>query len=61
MISETPTPYMVHCRHGCGPSFLTDGEYLRQLDRPDDLWQCPKCGDTASWDDENYDCWISCF
>lgn len=54
IISPTPTPYMVRCRD-CGPSFLTEQEYDRQMGRPNRLWQCPRCGDDASWDDENYE------
>jgi hypothetical protein len=61
-ISTEPTPYRVIChydplgRTGCGGSFLTYEEYVRQMERPDATWQCPKCGSyDASWDDDNYE------
>lgn len=54
-ISPVKTPYAVHCETGCGQSFLTEEEYLRQLNKPDSVWQCPRCGDSAGFDDENFD------
>lgn len=55
MISDTPTPYRVICRYGCGGSFLTEEEYTRQMYRPNSLWQCPRCKGDANWDDDNYE------
>jgi uncharacterized C2H2 Zn-finger protein len=54
IVSDVPTPYAVNC-DWCGTVFLTEQEYIRQLYKPDSLWQCPKCGATAWWDDDNYD------
>jgi hypothetical protein len=47
-----PTPYAVICLHDCGLQFLDELEYTRQLNRPDSLWVCPKCGRIANWDDD---------
>ena len=51
------TPYAVYCGghiegHNCGLVFLTGTQYEQQLDHPNALWKCPKCGAEASWDDE---------
>jgi hypothetical protein len=58
--SETATPYLLHCRYGCGEStFITYAEYCRQIeqepavylfgyDKP--LFKCPKCGKWAMLD-----------
>lgn len=40
----------------CGTQELTSAEYMRQMDRPDSRWICPKCGKTALWDGEYYPC-----
>jgi endogenous inhibitor of DNA gyrase (YacG/DUF329 family) len=53
-ISTTPTPYRVHCPL-CGPIYLTQQEYERQMWLADSLWQCPECGSSATWDDDNYE------
>lgn len=53
-VSQEKTPYAVLCR-AHGQVFLTDDEYGRQLCRPDALWTCPKCGEAARWDDDNYE------
>ena len=53
-IAEFATPYAVLCREH-GQVFLTKDEYGRQLSRPDALWQCPKCGEEATWDDDHYE------
>lgn len=48
-----PTPYAVICpNHGL--QFLSESDYLDQLNKPDDKWTCPVCGNTAQWDDECY-------
>ncbi len=49
-----PTPYAVYCKGRCSSSglmFLTEQEYMKQMDRPDSLWQCPQCKGPAEWDD----------
>lgn len=35
----------------CGLVELTLEEYMRQMKRPNQLWFCPRCGETASYDD----------
>lgn len=60
--SEVPTPYAVRCWR-CSYTegqpveliFLTAEEYNRQMSNPDCIWQCPRCGEPASWDDDNYE------
>lgn len=53
-LSETKTPYAVVCRDH-GQRFLTKESYAYQMDRPDNKWICPVCGDVAEWDDANYE------
>lgn len=57
--SPTPTPYAVRCIYngdnGGRPIFLTRESYDSQMESPDALWLCPRCGDRAEWDDENYE------
>lgn len=48
------TPYAVLCDDH-GQRFLTHEQYLRQLNRPDSLWACPRCGESAHWDDDEYE------
>ena len=48
--------YGVICLSGCGqgrPTELTEEEYLKQLDKPNQLWRCPQCGSVADWDDDS--------
>jgi endogenous inhibitor of DNA gyrase (YacG/DUF329 family) len=47
----------VHC-FNCGDVALTDEEYDEQMCNPDSLWECPLCGEQASWNDENYDLYL---
>lgn len=56
-VSEKPTPYLVHCREH-GQVFLTEAEYTRQMDNPDNGWTCPHCGADAGWDDDNYESYL---
>lgn len=63
--STKPTPYAVNCPvHGL--VYMTDDEYLAQLDRFDERWTCPRmsaeadddfglCGRTSTFDDEIYE------
>lgn len=30
-------------------------EYDRQMEKPDVLWKCPKCGEVAQFDDERFE------
>lgn len=53
-ISETPTPYAVHCWQ-CGKVYLTYEEYTWQMWDANHLWCCPCCGETAHWDDDNFE------
>lgn len=52
--SVEPTPYAVICP-SCGKRYMTYDEYIRQLSMPNAFWICPTCGDTADWDDDNYE------
>lgn len=63
-MSTQKTPYAVICLPdpdmpreypGCGKVYLTEKQYLQQLDRPNQTWRCPACGSEASWDDEHYE------
>lgn len=54
----TPGPHAVICKDNeihSSPMrvFLSEEEYNRQMDRPDDTWSCPLCGSMATWDDDN--------
>jgi hypothetical protein len=51
---STATPWAVICRQH-GKQFLTHEEYQYQMNRPDSLWMCPICGESAWWDDDNYE------
>lgn len=62
--SKTPTPYAVRCRHHNKESddfsigelvYMTEDEYQRQLNHPDQLWRCPRCGGAAMWDEETWE------
>lgn len=48
------TPYAVLCE-AHGQQFLTEEQYAHQMSRPDALWRCPRCGESAYWDDDEYD------
>lgn len=39
----------------CGVVELEPGEYLAQMDRPNQGWICPKCGGRALWHGETID------
>lgn len=43
--------YVVICMGGCGIQPLDYENYMNQLMRPDNRWECPKCGGLADWDD----------
>jgi predicted RNA-binding Zn-ribbon protein involved in translation (DUF1610 family) len=57
--SSTRTPWAVICptcgRPGDHLVFLTREEYMRQLSSPDYKWECPRCGQNATWSDSNYE------
>ena len=56
-----PSPYAISCYHKGRPVrvFMTEEQYLRQLRRPNNLWVCPSCGETAWFDDTNYEFWMN--
>lgn len=54
METKKETPWAVLC-HIHGQVFLDKVEYLRQMNQPNQLWHCPKCGETADWDDDNFE------
>ena len=57
VVSEKPTPWAVRCFH-CNKGelvYMTRDEYLRQLRNADNTWECPCCGQRASWNDSNYE------
>lgn len=69
--SETPTPYRIICidnglgdgrpgtPRGCGPIFLTEAEYRRQMMDPDRGWRCPICRCyPQEFDDEWYETFL---
>lgn len=52
----------VHCLGGlfdsttsCGRVDIDEAEYTRQMAMPDRLWQCPKCGNDADFDDYRFE------
>lgn len=53
-ISTTPTPWAVNCRQH-GLVYLTEAEYIRQMEDSDSLWKCPDCHEPAEWDDATYE------
>lgn len=53
-IATKRTPYAVLCDDH-GQRFLTEAQYDQQMSRPDALWRCPWCGESAHWDDDNYE------
>jgi hypothetical protein len=48
------TPYAVLCDDH-GQQFLTEHQYNLQINRPDARWRCPRCGEDAYWDDDEYE------
>lgn len=48
------SPYVVLCDDH-GQQFLTAEEYDYQMSRPDSPWRCPRCGESAQWDDDEYE------
>lgn len=53
-ISDKPTAYAIRCPNH-GQVFLTKEGYDVQMNRANSRWACPMCGESASWDDNNYD------
>jgi len=54
MPSKEPTRWAVICPEHT-TVYLTHEEYLEQVQRPFDGWECPWCSRDAVWDDDNYD------
>ena len=70
-LMKHPTPYAVKCSGDtlegiyppvkwkpCGIVYLSrEGlhGYLWQISRPDNLWYCPNCGSTATFQDDIYE------
>jgi ribosomal protein S27AE len=53
--SDVLTPYAVYC-HTCSELvFMTEQFYHAQMMAPDNRWVCPRCFNTASWSDDNYE------
>jgi|SRR6185312_5626488 len=58
-VKPTPECYAAVICHGdsvpdqqpCGQVPLSQDEYNRQMNKPDSLWTCPRCGSTADFDD----------
>jgi hypothetical protein len=44
--------YGVIC-NSCGTVELVYDEYIRQLNKPNIGWTCPRCKDSADWDDDS--------
>lgn len=60
MNGSRPSGYRVLCKaeFSCGEMDLTQDEYVRQINRPNDLWVCPKCkhpGHIIEPDDEEFE------
>ena len=53
-MGDSTMRYAVNCS-SCGNVSLTELQYEWQMERPDRLWQCPKCRGIAEWDDETYE------
>jgi len=48
------TPYAVKCEdHNL--VYLSYHEYVSQILKPDNLWECPICRKIAKWSDDNYE------
>jgi hypothetical protein len=54
MRDNIQTPWMITCPNH-GQVFLTSEEYMDQMYQPDTFWECPICGESSEWNDENYD------
>ena len=55
-ISNSHTPYAIICvKPEHGRIFLTTKEYNRQMNNPNDLWECPICNKEAMFDDVNFE------
>lgn len=50
------TQYAVKCPDH-GKVYLSEEEYIRQLENPNCTWRCG-CGGEAYWDDEHYEKWL---
>lgn len=46
--------YRILCPR-CGPVVIGYGNYFDQMNKPNKLWYCPRCGGRAAFDDENYE------
>ena len=49
-------PYVVICpehKH----MVMSQEEYMAQMYKPNELWKCPICGQTAYWSDDDYEAW----
>ena len=44
--------FAVLCKR-CGTQELSEKNYFEQLENPDAHWYCPKCQDSATWDDDS--------
>jgi len=56
------TAFAIHCQgpwdmpgNGHGLVYLTQQEYVAQMNAPDSRWKCPLCRYEAGWDDDNYE------
>lgn len=50
----TPTPWRLRCpTHGF--VFLTEEQYSAQMLKPNNVWKCPHCFASSSWDDAWYE------
>ena len=38
-----------------GQVHLSEGDYMRQMNKPDSTWYCPYCGDDAYFDEDYYE------
>ena len=48
------SPYAIICPNHGQVLLLSEQQYDYQLDLPDDMWECPICGEISEWDYDHY-------
>jgi len=48
------TPWAILCPSD-GKVYLTKAQYHKQMMSPNKKWDCPECGMTSEWDDDNFE------
>lgn len=53
-------PYAaLRCKCTEGPVIISHENYTYQMGKPDNRWQCPKCGEVCWFDDDVYESLMS--